>query len=61
MLVIGAGLGFAASITLSSQPSGNLAYELEIWDINWMLEGDLFTIEIIVDNKGNVPNSIQSA
>jgi len=60
MLVTGAGLGFAAGITLSSQPSGNLAYELEIWDINWILEGDLFTIEIVVDNRGNMPNSILS-
>jgi hypothetical protein len=60
MLVIGAGLGFAAGITLSSQASGNLAYELEIWDINWILEGDLFTIEIVVDNIGNMPNSVHS-
>ena len=36
MLVTEADLGFAAGIALSSHPSGNLAYELEIWDINWI-------------------------
>lgn len=60
MLVIGAIGGFAAGVSLAPQSSGDMAYDLSINDIDWVLIGDLFTMEIKVVNRGSMAISIQS-